>query len=292
MSKRSVRSTFLRGDGLTIGRNVSPILGVLATHAEAFEAIEAKFGNDDLLRRLIIGSLSQIDVTLPLASRLLLDWNARGVGDIGQLVDQVTARFVQKKQYSEAFRLFRTTHPLGPADESELVYNARFDRPLSGNVFDWQMRSQAGVDIRIADLSGSLAKANPVPDDHSRRGDRKALSIRFLDNPIQFRNVSELVRLSPGPYRLSVTYEADTLEMPKPLKLGVSCYGKGPDLGTITFKSGDLGLTTAQSDFSVPDSGCELQQLLVYNDPMPMSWQNRYSGVLILHQVSLARAGS
>ena len=271
--------------------NVEGVLNALALRPESFTEMDARFGTNTVLRSLVITSLAKTDSTLVPAQQLLVQWSAQGIASLENLINLVTIRLIAQGQYAEAYSMFLQTRTATDSDRSGYVNNGTFSYLPSGNIFDWTIRPQAGVDVEIvngiaralgADSTGSTVTDKHVPS---------ALSIRFLDNPIRFRNVSQLVRLPAGSYRLAVSYKAISLVMPKPLKVGISCYQGKSDLGTISFEGGYIDQEQIYVDFEVPTESCELQQLFVYNDPLPMSWQNRYAGVLLVRRIAITSLG-
>ena len=43
---------------------------------------------------------------------------------------------------------------------------------------------------------------------------------------------------------------------------------------------------------STPQQDCDLQQIVIFNENIVESWQNRYSGSIYLHKIDLQLAGS
>lgn len=256
---------------------VEPVLPAMLADDQVFEAMARRFGQDDRLRRRLVLSLSNSEQTVSLAYSILLRWHKEGVDELDGLINHTTARLIREARYLEAFLLFRLTRPSDSGSDSGYVYNGEFRQAPSGNPFDWQVRSQSGVDFQW------------VAEDSEEAGQDQALVVRFLNNPIQFRNIAQHIRLMPGPYELSLTYSADDLSAPKPLRLAIGCIGGGNNLAEVELAPGRSGEITVVRGFHVPPSGCPLQQLYVFNEKMPMSWRNRYTGSLRLDRVAIAR---
>lgn len=257
--------------------HVEPVLPVLLADRAAFDAIAQRFRAPDL-RRLLIGSTAKTPQTLGFGYRLLTTWHGQGVAGLDDLINQITGAFIRQQRYSEAFLLFRLTRD--ETADTGLVYNGGFDQPVSGNPFDWRLTRQAGVDLAIAPRRTASGEVESV------------LAIRFLDNPIRFANVSQMVRLAPGQYRLAIAYSARELRAPKPLKFSVACVESGARIGAGLFEYGTLASAELSFDFTVPPTRCSLQRLLVYNENLTESWKNRYAGTLYLHRVAIALIGS
>jgi tetratricopeptide (TPR) repeat protein len=263
---------------------VEAVLPVLLSDGPAFDKLAARFADEPELRDLLLESLSASAKTLPFAYRLIMTWFGRGSTGLDGGINRLTKRFIEEKRYAQAFLLFRLTRGRSVG----YVTNGGFDQPLSGNPFDWCLRPQAGVDLRFE------AK-QPPQSGHSEDGEAvrdRRLAIRFLDTPVRFRNVSQWLRLAPAHYRLTVRYAARDLSTPRPLGLSLACLEGGKPLAEIALDDGTFAIREETVDFVVPAGDCALQQLVVSNGPMPMSWQDRYSGTLYLEKVSVSRAGS
>lgn len=261
---------------------VEKALPVVLSDGRAFEEVAKRFADEPRLRRIAIESLSGSAQTLPLAYRLVMTWFDGGGSDLSGQINRLTARFIEEKRYAQAFLLFRLTRTAADRQALGYVYNGGFDLPPSGNPFDWHLRHQAGVDLRIA-TEPEPRGAGVVP--HKGGG----LVVRFLDNPIRFRNVWQWLRLAPARYRLVVRYAAQKLKTPRPLKIALTCRDRAEPLAEIAFESGTFDAQEAAADFAVPVDDCALQLIRVLNDPMPMSWRNRYDGTLYLENVSIRR---
>lgn len=70
-----------------------------------------------------------------------------------------------------------------------LLYNGRFERPLSGLPFDWVIRRGTGVIVRMSPAAGL------------ERG--RALVIELGHGRIEFGSVSQMTLLAPGTYRFT-----------------------------------------------------------------------------------------
>lgn len=249
--------------------SIEPILPVLLSDPTAYTQIAERFGAYTPLRNLLISSFTRDPQNVAFAYKLVLDWHNQDRPNLGEAINAVTGSFLRDKQYAAAHLLFQLTRP--PETNTGYVYNNTFSMPFSGNPFDWRVRNQAGVSF-----------------DQVKRDGASALSIRFLDNPIQFRNVSELVRLLPGSYEGTISYEGRDLVMPKPIQVGIRCLPSNAIVQSVALKEGSSE-QDATLTFTVPVAGCALQEVFLYNDKLPMSWRNRYRGTLLLKSVSFKR---
>ena len=183
------------------------------------------------------------------------------------LVNLVTTKLVASNRAAEAFALFRATRP--PGSDLAYVSNGEFRQPSSGNPFDWRILDQAGVEFRPA-------------------GDGHGLDIRFLDAPLRLRNVSQVLRLAPGRYRLAVDYDASALRAPKPLRMIIACFGAPAVLADASLDP-QISSASATADFEVPVNGCALARIALASDQAPASWKKRFAGTLRLLRVAITR---
>ncbi len=266
--------------------DIAPALPVLLANEAAYQDVTTRFSAEPNLRRMLVDILSRSPETLGLAMNVLLEWDHAGISGISGDLNTVTRRLVGSGRPSEAFLLFNLTRD--PSAPNGYVYNGNFEVEPSGNPFDWSWQSQAGADIRIVNRK-TIRDASTTAEPASETG--KALSIRFLDNPVRFDNVRQLTRLVAGNYTLSVTYSVSNLRTPKVLNLGIRCRGKGGILASVQFDTEVDEPTTLETNFTVPPIDCDLQQITIYNRNLTDSWKNRYSGTLFLHSVAITRPG-
>jgi hypothetical protein len=268
---------------------VEPLLPVVLNDKPAFQAITSGFGNSVFLRRLLIASLVRKKELLTPAYRIVLAWNNGGQDDVGPVINQVTKALLNAGRSSDAYLLFILTRPAGNETVAGYVYNGSFEKPMSGNPFDWQIRSQAGADIKIVERHFRFAKSSKLDLDTDVAADGKALAVRFLGGPLHFKNVSQFTRLTPGAYRIEMDYASVDLKTPEPLQLTISCKNGNTALDALDFESGTSTGRTASADFSVPPEGCDLQRIEIVGANLPLSWRYRYEGTLFLDRIQILR---
>lgn len=271
---------------------VVPLLPILLADETSFAAVSRRFSQDQHLQQMLIAGLAKSPEGLSLAYRMLIGWRTRNVEKVDGLVNLVTARLVRSGRYFEAFVLFRLTREEVAAARPGYVYNGSFELPISGNPFDWQLKGQAGVDFQIVRQWRQPDGARPPRADAEGLADGRALAIRFLNNPIRFDNMVQLLRLAPGAYRLTVVYATSDLRTPKPLQIGIHCLESGRRLGASPFADGTVDDGRLTVDFEVKRNSCAMQRLAVFNEQLTTSWQNRYAGTLFIRRVGIRFTGS
>ncbi|HVB84175.1 MAG TPA: hypothetical protein VND63_04785, partial [Rhodanobacteraceae bacterium] len=138
---------------------------------------------------------------------------------------------------------------LGPAQRAHLdnVYNGDFRDPVSGRGFDWRLGYVPGAELRVVPRTDTPGQA---------------LEVHFLDQRVPFSGqVSELLALAPGHYRLSGLARLDDLRNERGLRWTVSCAGDGTLLGATARLRGSQPWRAFDTDFSVPATGCGAQWL-------------------------------
>jgi tetratricopeptide (TPR) repeat protein len=249
----------------SIARNLPAILA----NAQARSEFSRRFSADTALAGRLIDTLIANDAGLDAAFLLAMEWQQIDSPEASELVDKVTSRLVARNRAAQAFTLFRTSRKPGAA--IGYVNNGEFREAFSGNPFDWRVLEQSGVEIRRSD------------------GDGGGLTIRFFDIPLRFRNVSQVLRLAPGRYHLSVGYDASHLNAPEPLAMKIACFKGAPLANAIMESKSKSGQATA--DFEIPANDCGLARIVLANDSAP-NWNRRYSGALQLKRVAITSLGN
>ncbi len=264
-------------------KTVEPLLPAILSDPQAYALLVDRFATEKSLRNFLIASLIQQKEWMASAYTVLLEWHERGVPELADLINRLTTAFIGQQLYANAYLLFLLTRGQDTGAEVGYIYNGGFQLPLSGNPFDWRIRPQTGVSFELntlANIAGESLASTP----------EQSLSIRFLDTPIQFNNIEQLIRLAPGKYNFTVDYSALDLKTPKPLQLVMRCVGDNRSLASMSFEQGSIEERTDSIPVQVPTQDCALQRILVFNAQMAMSWRNRYSGTLRLKQVAVTRA--
>ncbi len=260
----------------------------------AFGMVTKRFAKDEALRTQLINALMASNEGLIHVTPVLLDWRDRKVADLDIHVNQVTSLLVREDLGEEAYDLFKRMRAEDKAAGDNLVHNGEFRQPVRGNQFDWQIASQAGVDFEFV---GQPTKDNSQNGEASAQQtplSERGLAIRFLGTPVQRGNVSQLIGLPAGDYKLSLAYSSTQLRTPKPLTLSMSCRAARLQLAEFLFEAEDVAPTETTLSFTVPEKDCSLQRILVSTQRTPNSWRKSflYSGSLFLNRLTIVPAGS
>lgn len=251
---------------------VVPYLPALLATREGLAAAASVIGDNTESRRQMISSLTADPATTPLAANLLNAWKTRGVpaDELRRLTRNTSNALFKNEQYDQAYFLFRQMMDEEQEDIAGYVHNGRFQQKPTGAMFDWVISAQTGARMTLGP---------------------SGLNIRFLDAPVRFSGLQQYLRLPPGSFSLRIDYSTLDLRAPKPLKFVLSCL-PGPELAQTELSAGTNATTTAQAAFTVPGTGCKAIRLSLANDFQALSWSNRYSGELSVHEVSVQRQDS
>ncbi len=262
---------------------VRPALLVIMQDPQARAELAMRFVTSERLRGLLLSALMEKVDGLPLAYSLIMEWRNLPGLDMTSDINALTYRYIWAKQYAAAFALFRLT--IGAESAADLVYNGEFESRPSGSPFDWRFEKQAGLSLSLVERPMTRPEGADLPKPE------RVLSIHFLDTPIVFKNVFQMVRLAPARYRMSIRYSSKSLRGPGPVRAAITCAPERKQLGVIEFASGDSGALTATADFDVPDNRCPMQMIYFFTPDIPASWRNRYAGEMLIDSVRIELLG-
>ncbi|MBG0810028.1 hypothetical protein IY145_11630 [Methylosinus sp. H3A] len=155
------------------------------------------------------------------------------------------ARLLRDGLYDEAYSAWLVHLPPDRLSRLGLLYNGRFQFPVSNLPFDWMFTPVSGASIAVAEDE-----------------ERKSLSVEFYGARVAFANVSHLLMLAPGRYSFSGAGETDDLENELGLRWRIYCAPKPSEtLATTQLWKNTIPLRAFRIEFSVPNSGCEAQWL-------------------------------
>jgi hypothetical protein len=129
----------------------------------------------------------------------------------------------------------------------DYLYNARFQYALTNLPFDWVFAPVSGALIGVRTENG-----------------RRILDVDFFGSRVSFQNVSHLLTLAPGPYRLSGLERSENLQNERGLWWRLFCVGKPADSLAVTdLLTGDQPWRDFTVDFEVPRENCPYQELIL-----------------------------
>ncbi len=156
-------------------------------------------------------------------------------------------RLITEEEYRQAYLVWVKFLPRERMATLGNVNNGGFDYPVSGLPFDWLIDdSVVGARISVTGRSQEVANL--------------ALHVEFSGRRTPFRNVSQMLLLSPGRYALKVSGRADALDNERGLRWTISC-ADGKSLGATETLAGTTGWKDMRTEFEVPAEACVAQRL-------------------------------
>ncbi|MCH4543986.1 tetratricopeptide repeat protein [Ochrobactrum sp. A-1] len=251
---------------------VFPLLPQLLTHKTAYATIAAAMATDAPWRARLLNGLARQEEGLGFAYQLLLELaDTTHPAKQGE-ISTVIRGFMSAKRYDEAYRLFRFTIPQEERALAGFIYNSAFlPSSLSSLPFSWQYRNSRAAEIRLPAV-GTLSGA----------------SVNFLSAPAKDIVLHQTLVLAPGRYRLVAEVDASSLRAPRALYWRVRCQDQREELLRLDIPEGSYQGRRLEADFDV--TKCALQRIELATDVIAESWQNRYSGQVRFHFVTIERA--
>lgn len=251
---------------------IEPYLPNMLATPEDVAAVSKTLGNDQVSRSRIVNSLNKMPTTLGYAVALLEQWKADQVplGELRPLSISISNALFAAKDYTRAYFLFRSMLDDEQKRVAGYIHNSGFTQAPTNSVFDWRIKAQQGASLAIRS---------------------EGLEIRFRDSPLQFSGLQQIFRLPPGDFVLLADYTTKDVVAPKPLKFIVTCVGSTAPIATLELKIGSASKAKDTALFRVPETACPAQSLALVNDFSARSWSNRYRGSIVLHSVTVERAG-
>lgn len=142
-----------------------------------------------------------------------------------------------------------------------LLYNNRFQYPISNLPFDWVFAPVSGASVEVlADEKGP------------------SLSVEFYGARVSFAHVTHLLVLPPGEYSFSGSAKTENLDNERGLRWRIYCAGSpGESLATTDLLRKTTPWSSFHVNFSVPPAGCAAQGL-VLEIPARIALETQVSG--------------
>jgi tetratricopeptide (TPR) repeat protein len=186
-------------------------------------------------------------------------------------------RLIRDRQWAAAYLIW-----VGSLDEESHarignVFNGDFELAPSMSGFDWRFERIAGARISREQTTGA--------------GGSKALRVAFEDRRVPFKNVRQLLVLTPGSYGLSGRSRLEELRTARGLVWTLSCAENGQVLYESDSFSGQRGWRSFSGQFMVPAAGCG-GQWLVLGLPARIPAEQRIGGVAWFDDIQIERIAS
>jgi hypothetical protein len=206
-------------------------------------------------RQSLLNRVAQQDneEVFPAIMAALADSDASAATGAGQQLDFAWRlyfnRLVNEGKSQQAYAMWTGLLPAEQMATLGYIFNGSFETEPAGVPFDWSYTAPKGTTVRIE--KGGAADGD------------SALAIVFGGGSINFQNVSQILLLSPGNYRLTGKVRMEDLKTTRGLQWILYCAGTGANspIGQSPFFSGSSDWDDFSFDAQVPDTGCAAQIL-------------------------------
>lgn len=130
------------------------------------------------------------------------------------------------------------------------LYNGNFDLRLTNLPFDWVIKPVDGATIEFAEIPGEPGK--------------RALHVEFTQKRVPFQNVTQMLVLAAGTYKLTGRYRAYDLNNRRGMTWRIYCAQRpddGPIAGTERVSGTTMGWKEIALKFDIPEDDCSAQWL-------------------------------
>ena len=233
---------------------MGPVLARISEAKGGLEPLAEMLASDPPWRRLFFASFLNgvTDARTPMNLLLLLQ--SRGVSPTGEELQFYLKFLMRIKLYEVAYYTWSQFLPPDALATMGLLFNGKFDQPLSGAPFDWNIVPMEGARIDVVSQ-----------DEHS---ERKALALEFIGSSVGDGGVEQIVTLVPGPYRFrGLTH--GTVRARRGLRVRVSCLdgAYGSFIGESALIASPMAAWSEFTfDFAVPTQNCRAQKVSVMLD--------------------------
>ena len=184
--------------------------------------------------------------------------------------DEWIAYLLRQNRWGEAYSRWASSIDI-EGGKLPLVYNGRFEQPVSGRGFDWRMTRIPGVSLEF------------VPD---RSATGLSAHASFRGRPVPQVNLEQPLLLAPGEYRFTARMRADALRSDRGLEWNITCAGSAGSLASSDQVEGTFGWRTVGMDVTVPVTNCHGQWLRLRN-PAPKGSAQQVSGDVWFDDVTI-----
>lgn len=156
-------------------------------------------------------------------------------------------RLLRERAVDQAYLAWLDWLPQDRLGALGLLYNGRFDIPLTDLPFDWQITPVRGAAAKVAQADGEAV-----------------LKVEFFDTRVAFRHVRHLLTLPAGHYAFTGLAAADNLETDRGLRWRIACF-EDPwgELATTPLLQGTRPPSAFRATFVVPAEHCAAQTLVL-----------------------------
>ncbi len=249
-----------------------PLLAAFITDPRGAAPLVRLIGTDPPWRASFLNAVASRIVDRAALGRFYADLQAGPHPPSQQELQPYLDRLVKDGLFKEAYAAWVETLPPGRRADPRTLYNSAFQYPLSGSEFDWKIVQSLGADVEIVD---AVAGA-------------RTLRVEFSGARVDFHNVSHLLALPPGTYRLTGEVAAEELRTERGLWWRVFCAGHpDPSLGQTELVADSMPWRAFTLSFAVPASACQAQ-VLQLELPARVALEQAIDGVVSYRNLAIA----
>jgi hypothetical protein len=170
-------------------------------------------------------------------------------------------RLVRDGKLEQAYLAWLSQLPPDRLSHLGLLYNNRFQHPVSNLPFDWQIIPVSGASVEVV-----------------AEGKESVLNVEFYGARVSFAHVTHLLMLPPGKYAFSGSGQTENLDNERGLRWRIYCTSDSAGaLATTDFLKKTTPPHSFRVTFSVPPTACTTQ-MLVLEIPARIAIETEVSG--------------
>ena len=185
-------------------------------------------------------------------------------------------RLAKDGLFKDAYEAWAESLPAPRRPLPDTLYNGAFQYPLSGSEFDWKIEQSLGADVEIVGGAGEGPQS---------------LRVEFSGARVAFQNVSHLLVLRPGTYRLSGEVEAEALHTERGLWWRLFCANApNESMGQTDLVADSMPWRAFTLAFAVPATNCQAQVLRL-ELPAQVALEQAIAGIVSYRNLAIVALG-
>lgn len=233
-----------------------------AQNAESFPALVTKLIEKPEWRtQFILALTADKTIDAPVLYSVFSELRKGQSGETPYEMRFVLARLLDDKQYDKAYFMWVDSLSDLQLKKAGTIFDGGFELPIDNLFFSWSIVPMPNVEAR------TVARAPGSTD--------MVLRLDFSPARTPYENVSQILRLSPGAFKLSYEAKADNLKTSNGLVWRLYCLGQTPiKIGETPRLVGSQPWGRYSIDFQIPEQDCAQQVMRLYLDaPTPLDAQ-------------------
>lgn len=242
--------------------------------AESFPALIAKLVEKPEWRTQFIFALAADKaIEAPVLYSVFSELRKAQSGETPAEMRSVLSRLLDDKQYDKAYFMWVDSLSDLQLKKAGTIFDGGFNLPIDNLFFSWTIVPTSNVEAR------TVARAPGSTD--------MVLRLDFTPARTPYQNISQILRLAPGAFKLSYEAKADNLKTPNGVVWRLYCMGQTPiKIGETPRLVGSQQWGRYAIDFQVPEQDCA-QQLLRLDLDAPTTLDAQVEGSVSFDSFSI-----